>query len=486
MSKQKKNYYQLLGLKRDASSQEIEEAFARIKDSFADAGDKGGDSEFANIVHAYDVLSSLERRQVYDSLLQETEEPPLNTQVVTSSKQIQVLDIPQLVYFLVELRSPDMGDQTLLPLNLSLVIDRSTSMGGERLQQVKLALQMLLDKLSPGDVLSLVSFSDRAEVVLPAKHIGQHQDTTDKIQEIQVSGGTEIYQGLAAGVHQLRQSALDKHNNQLILLTDGRTYGDAVQCLQLAAREAEAGITMNAFGIGSDWDDQFLDALVSPSGGCSAYIDSAQTIISVLETRIQGLGNSYAQRLRLQNSWPRRVELLDAFRLTPYAQPLPSDESEIGLGDVEGRTPLTVLLEFKVEPHPIPTRIRIPLAFSAEIPGRGELTFSERVQLTLMDGNPPADPPAAVVSAVRLLALYRLNEQAWQEIESGEVERAATRMQHLSTRFLEVGESRLAQQADMEARRLSLSGKLSAEGRKHLKYGTRALMGKTIQLEWND
>ena len=44
----------------------------------------------------------------------------------------------------------------------------------------------------------------------------------------------------------------------------------------------------------------------------------------------------------------------------------------------------------------------------------------------------------------------------------------------------------LVQQADIEARRLSASGKLSAEGRKRLKYGTRTLMGKTLQLEWDD
>jgi Ca-activated chloride channel family protein len=486
MSNQQSNYYEILGLKRDASTREVEEAFVQLRSRLSETGEDPGESDFAIIVHAYEVLSSSHRRRLYDSLLAETDKPPLVTNIQSSSQQIQVLDIPQIVYLLVELRSPEMVDNALLPLNLCLVIDRSTSMRGERQEQVKVALQMLLNKLSPGDVLSIVSFSDRAEIILPAMPVGEHQEPMAKIQDIQVAGGTEIYQGLTAGVQQMRQVALSNYNNHLILLTDGHTYGDAAQCLRLAAREADEGITINAFGIGTDWDDQFLDALVAPSGGCAEYVDSPQTIVSVLESRLQGLGEAFARRVRLQENWPRRVDLLDAFRLTPYAKPLLTGQDGIRLGDIEGRSPLTFLLEFSIEPHPIPARIRIPLAFEAEIPGQEKQVFEALFQLTILNDAIPADSPPDVIRAVRLLTFYRLNEKAWQEIELGQVDKAATRMHHLSTRFLEIGESRLAQQADIEARRLSVSGKLSAEGRKQLKYGTRTLMGKTLQLEWDD
>jgi secreted protein with Ig-like and vWFA domain len=54
------------------------------------------------------------------------------------------------------------------PLNLSIVIDRSTSMNGPRLDQVKQAAHRIIDSLGPDDILSLVSFSDRAEVVFEA------------------------------------------------------------------------------------------------------------------------------------------------------------------------------------------------------------------------------------------------------------------------------------------------------------------------------
>jgi Ca-activated chloride channel family protein len=321
---------------------------------------------------------------------------------------------------------------------------------------------------------------------LPAKHVGEQQEPVAKIQALRASGGTEIFQGLSAGVGQMNQVALQEHNNHLILLTDGYTYGDEGKCLRLATRLADEGITLSAFGIGTDWDDQFLDTLVGLSGGHAEYIATAGDIVSNLERHIQGVGAISANRLQLRGKWPRAVQLLDIFRLTPFAQPLQSENGQIQLGDIEGRTPLRFLLEFSVLPQPIPIRVRIPLAFMAEIPGHGEQEFEEIVQLSMANDALPVEPPPDVVRAARLLTLYRLNEKAWREIEAGHSDRAATRMNHLSTRFLEAGELILAEQASIEAQRLSKVGTLSPGGYKNLKYGTRALMRKAIQWDQDD
>jgi hypothetical protein len=188
----------------------------------------------------------------------------------------------------------------------------------------------------------------------------------------------------------------------------------------------------------------------------------------------------------LRAKWPRAVELLDSFRLTPFAQPLQAKNGRIHLGDIEGHTPLRFLLEFSVVPQSIPLRFRIPLRFVAEVLGQGEKRFKETVSFSISEAALPSEPPADVVRAVRLLTLFRLNEKAWQEVESGRLDKAAARMSLLSTRFLEAGETSLAKQAGMEAQRLSQSGTLSPGAYKNLRYGTRALMGKTIQWDQDD
>ena len=73
-----------------------------------------------------------------------------------------------------------------------------------------------------------------------------------------------------------------------------------------------------------------------------------------------------------------------------------------------------------------------------------------------------------------------MNEKVMDDVEAGHLNAATKRMKHLSTRLLEVGQTKLAQQAHLEGERLAAMGNLSPEGRKKLKYGTRALLSQTI------
>ena len=484
MSLEQGDHYQILGLNREASTSEIEEAYDRVR---AQMLEEKPDADLSFLLYVYEVLSNPQRRQVYDSLLAEVAAPKLVTAVQVSNTKLGVLDIPQIIYLLVEMRAGETGAQNQLPLNVCLVVDCSTSMRGERLDQVRKGILMLLEKLSAGDVLSLIKFSDRAQVVLPAKHVGEHKEPVSKIQAMEASGGTEIYQGLVAGVGQMKQIAPGgDYNSHLILLTDGNTYGDEGKCLRLASRLADEVITLSAFGIGADWDDQFLDAMVGLSGGHADYIAAPGDIVSRLEQDVQEMGAVVARRVQLRAKWPRSIELLDSFRLSPFAQPLHNENGQIQLGDIERRTTLRFLLEYRVLPQSIPIRIRIPLTFKAEIPGQGKQKIEEEVLLSINKKATFAVPPPDIVRAVRLLTLYRLNEKAWQEVESGYLERAATRMKYLSTRFLQAGETILAKQALVEAQRVSQAGTLSPESYKNLKYGTRALMGKAIQWDRDD
>lgn len=208
MSFEQSNYYQVLSLNRNASASDIEEAYGRIRASLMRDEADSGESDLSFLLHVYEVLSSPQRRELYDSLLADVTAPHLTTAVQVSNNELRLLDIPQIVYLLVELRPGEISKEKTVPLNLCLVVDCSTSMRGERLEQTKSGLTMLLDKLSSGDVLSLVRFSDRAQVVLPPKPVSEQQEPIARIQALNASGGTEIFQGLSAGVGQMKQVTL--------------------------------------------------------------------------------------------------------------------------------------------------------------------------------------------------------------------------------------------------------------------------------------
>ncbi len=488
MSIAAENYYQILGVESNASALTLAEAFAARRAEFIQTGrDPNHDAAFNSVSYAYEVLSDSNRRAFYDSLLVETAVPSLKLKIQSSGSQIPLLDLPQIIYLLLELR-PDQMDAKLhlLPLNLCLVIDRSTSMRGKRLEKVRDGVQLILEKLAPSDIISVISFSDRAEIVLPARRVREQSDALERIQSIQASGGTEIFQGLAAGVQQMRQFNLDEYTNHLILLTDGHTYGDADKSVRLAGTAAKENIQITAFGIGAEWNDQFLDALVAPSKGQSGYIAEPDEILTTLEERINGLGNIYARNVLLTQQWPARVTLQQAFKLTPYPQQLSIEKTELRLGDIEGRAQLTCLLELLVAPQSFPTRINIPLQLSAEIPGKAPLTLSQQIKLTVLENVTRSQPKTDVVKAARLQNLYQLNEKALQEVESGDLSAAATRMRQLTSRYLQAGEPQLAHQAEAEAQRLTRTRSVSPEGWKQLKYGTRMLIGQTVLFDKDD
>lgn len=405
----------------------------------------------------------------------------LTVQTQGGTTSIANLDEKQLHYLLVEICAPAETVVEPLPLNLSLVIDCSTSMDGDRLDYVKSTVQMIVKQLAPTDMLSIVSFNDRAEVLVQTTPAEDALSILGPVRRLSASGGTEIYQGLLAGLEEMRKVPFEAHNNHLVLLTDGHTYGDGQTCLEAAKAAAKLGIAFTALGIGVDWNDQFLDDLVAPSGGQVTYIESPEQVHDQLQQRIEGLGAVYARNVRLLTEFEDGVTLNAAFKVAPFAQPLARNGRQCALGNVSYESSLAVLLEMIVDPHQAGSAIEMPIRLVIDVPAqnRKDQVFVAPYSLGVTDKPPDAEPAASVVAAVKALNFYRMNEQAWREFEAGQVVRATTRMRHLTKRLKEAGHTKLADQVDAETRRLANAESLSSEGRKRLRYGTRALVSQT-------
>lgn len=418
-------------------------------------------------------------------------EPAFELNIIASRNQIPALDTPQIVYLLAEMMPPEKtGEDNTpnLPLNLSLVIDRSTSMKGTRLNRVKKAAELIIDKMSNQDYVSVISYSDRAEVVVPATPVSDKLAIHSKVRSILASGGTEIYQGLSASWNEVAKRPLDQYVNHIILLTDGHTYGDTEQCFQLANDTASRGVGISAFGIGNEWNDEFLDELVQPSGGQTGFISDPEQILHFLRQRIRGLGTIHAQNVRLKAILPMGIALRDAFKLSPFAQPVKFEKQQIPLGAIEGRAPLSVLLEIAIEPQPVGQTLTMPFEMRAFLPSdtKRELTFKRNFKFWVSDLPPKERMPERVVRAVQILNMYRMNEQVWKDAENGDLAAATKRMEYLTSRLREAGFTQLAQKAQAETHRMNFTGQLSGEGRKQIRYGTRTIMTKSLGLDFVD
>jgi Ca-activated chloride channel family protein len=354
-------------------------------------------------------------------------------------------------------------------------------MTGARLDQAKAGVNAIIDGLRPQDTCSVIVFSDRAEAVVTAHKMTDEQRrlARSKVSAIRAGGGTEIMRGLLRGLFELNGQLNAKTISQLVLLTDGQTYGDEIECQLLAALARADGITVHGLGIGDEWNDKFLDQLAAATGGAVDLALTPEQVAEFLRKRLHILSDLAAERVHLDVIPDAGVELVEAFRFTPEPSPLAIPPHELALGQLPRSDRLCVLLKFRLRvdeagPHPI---ARIAIIGDAAGPGAQRARLTLELEAMASSEHVAPEPPAPIVAVLRRLTQIRLQERAFTELQAGDVDEATRALTVLGTRLLAAGQSDLAKMAIAEARRIEQSSSMSEEARKRIKYGTRALAG---------
>ena len=485
MSYKKRDYYSILGVPRNASQEDIKHAYLTAAQKLhPDKNTAAGETElFLDAQQAYEILSNPKRRAQYDATLSPEEKIKLPYEYTISYSRPSLIDLeePQMLYVILDLQSPVETRRTpSSPLNVCIVFDRSTSMKGEKMDVVKSAALQVLKNLRPQDILSVVAFSDRAEVIIPASRHEERSRLEARIQMIQPSGGTEIFQGLNAGAREVMRSLDAKRINHIILLTDGQTYGDEQKCIELASNLAERGVGISAMGIGKEWNDIFLDILATRTGGSSSYIAEPQQIKKLLLEKFDALAQTYAEEVVLTVDPMEDVNLSYAFRLQPDPAPVLLGESTLRLGPILQDASTRVIFEYIIQPKAVKSdkttimdgKLKVSISQTSLPVPPLNICFQRSVSAQ-PDPNPP---PPEIVQALSKLMLYRMQERARTEIEKGNLEAGTRQLQTLAANLLTQGERSLAQTIMLEVNRIQHQNGISEEGGKEIKYGTRALL----------
>lgn len=481
-----KNLYAMLGLSPTATASDVRDAYRLLARRFhPDVNhNDGAGVQFRDIAAAYEILGDPQQRAHYDVQRRSfADEPAYFSLRVTPSKRVlPVLNEAQVFYLLVEilaLRQSKESQKRSVPLNLVLVLDHSTSMRGVRLDKVKHAAHQIIEQLTPQDVLSVVSFSDRADVLIDAQKVTNPTALQSIVSIMQADGGTEIFRGLSAGVNECRKQLALRMVNHVILLTDGRTFGDEEASLQLASEVSQEGIGISAMGIGEEWNDVFLDDLATRTGGTSAYINSPKAVVRFLNDRVRSLGRAFVERLHISVAPDADIMLESAFKLQPSPQPLDIAPQPIPLGALESNRTSSVLLQLQMPPSTkggFRTMGRLDVTGDVLQFDRPGYKVISDISIEVSENPPAEEPPLAMMDALGKLTLYRMQQKAEKSLENGNVQEATRRLENLATRLLAAGQEDLAQMAMSEARRVSKTNMLSEQGRRTLKFGTRKLL----------
>lgn len=482
------NFYNLLKVPLDATPEEIREAYFNAAKLFhPDVNpDKDTQKEFIRIQQAYESLSVPAKRMEYDTYfnLNVTEQTSINLNTLFSRTAIPPLSEQQLFYALFELECRQKVDvNSLPPIHFCLIVDHSSSMRGERTDMVRSNIVQLLGKMRPNDLISIVSFSDRAKIVIPPTRTANIRDVVEQLEKIIPSGATEIFQGLEAGYQLIDQPGQNVFFKNLILITDGHTYGDEISCLDLAAKAWANGVATSCMGIGHEWNDAFLDQLSAVGGGSCVYVQKSEDLLNYLDSKLGSMKVGYAKKLELNFAPIKGVEVMDVFRIFPDEAPL-KIEPPIPLGSLEYGNKTVFIIEFKIDPllTDVQNVCLMDGKLTMEIPSnpvtqaRNRITWCFRVDEASLSDKPPVN----IVHALSRLTLYRLLKRANDEVFGGNYTQATKHLQHLATHLLSQGNRELARAVLIEADHIQRTHQFSKEGEKRIKYGTRALLNLPI------
>lgn len=477
-------FYNLLNLPFDATPDEIRTAYFNAARKFHPDSTKGSadGKVFIGLQNAYEVLTDPKKRKAYDLTIPKKArvKSPVTIEAIYSRKSLLQTDTPQLLYVLLNVSTPSTFEpQSRAPIHLCIILDRSTSMRGDRMYMVQSNLHKLIHWMKPDDVISMVGFSDRAEVVIEPTECKNANSIVASLGGIQTSGATEIFQGLELGFDLFKRFAgRSTHAKHLLLITDGHTYGDEERCYQLSKRANLEGIVINAIGIGDEWNDKFLDRLSGMSGGNTVFIREEQDLKNYIEHKLLSLNVNFARKSEIQFELPDNVELKYAFRNQPDVCPLEINPP-IQIGPVEYNKKTSVMLEFNIkglEKVTNPWNIasgKILLDISDKPIPLERHFFQLELPMSKEWINNPV--PAEVMRAMSKISLYRLQEKAKEKVSEGDVEGATRHLKYLATRLISQGDSKLAGTALSEVEHLEKYGNYSKDGEKIIKYGTRSL-----------
>jgi len=282
---------------------------------------------------------------------------------------------PSRDHVLVQLSSMPNVMGRRVPLNLCLLIDRSGSMEGDALDYVKRACGYVVDLLDPNDILSIVTFEEQVEVLVPARRVVNKNLLKEHINRIQSGNTTNLYDGLVVGCSQVASVMADGYVNRVMALTDGEpTAGikDFQSIVGQVAEQKSRGITVTALGFGAEYNEELMAGIARRSGGNYYYIARPELIPEVFRRELESLMTITARNMKLQLNLSRWVQLRQIYGRTPVM----SDPRriEVPLVDLERGSAMSVLCEFDLLPRTpgIYRILKAELTYDDAVSGRME------------------------------------------------------------------------------------------------------------------
>lgn len=316
----------------------------------------------------------------------------------------------------------DTGISKRPKLNLSLVLDRSGSMEGEKMVRAREATAYCIDQLLPADRLSVVIFDNVVEVLIPSQLAENKAQLKGLLQEVYARNSTALHEAWVRGGMQVSEHLTGGAVNRVVLITDGLANEGLTNVDQIVSQVrglADRNVSTSSIGIGDDFNEDLLISMANAGGGNSWHVKEASDMQRIFAVELEGLIAQVAHTVTLglvPADGVRLADVLNDFEM--------GETGRYKLPNLQAGSPLDVVVQLRIPEQAEGTKMRLldlRLGYTPQEMKAAEVTkqvfeveFASREAVELLPVN------HEVAKAVQMLMNARARAEAVRRMDRGD------------------------------------------------------------------
>ena len=300
----------------------------------------------------------------------------------------------------ISLNVPEVPRKTARPaVNLTLVLDRSGSMAGDKIAKAREAAITALRLLGPQDLFSLVAYDHNVQTLISPQSAANSEWIEGQIRRIGAGGNTALFGAVSQGAAEVRKNLQQNYVHRVVLLSDGLANvgpSSPSDLARLGAALLKEGISVTTIGIGNGFNEDLMSRLASRSDGNHYFVESSIDLPRIFAAELGDVLSVAARRISIELETPAGVRPL---RIIGREGRIFGNRVEVHLNQLYGGQEKYVLIEVQVDPGQAELLLNIAKArcfYENALTNRQESTiamaqirFSPRPEEVLQSANKP-------------------------------------------------------------------------------------------------
>lgn len=236
------------------------------------------------------------------------------------------------------------------PVNLCIVLDRSGSMGQQKMEHAKLAAIQALRSLGKDDLFSLVIYDEVVETIVPSQSAANTEWIEAQISRISSRGSTALFGGVSQAAAEIRKNLEGNFIHRIILLSDGIANvgpSSASDLARLGASLIKENISVSTVGLGNDFNEDLMTSLAEKSNGNNYFVESPNDLSRIFADELGDVLSVVAKKVIIE------VECDDGIkpvRVIGREARVSGNKIELNLNQLYGGQQKYALVEVQVPP----------------------------------------------------------------------------------------------------------------------------------------